>query len=198
MTLLRQTRKTTLLAAFLVASVAGSLSAQSSTFSKSEKPFATISRMFSKAPDQDSLVQLAREQVGLRYKMGAKTPGKAFDCSGLVQWVMARFNLDVPRTSREQSKIGLEIPKDPTQLLPGDLLYFGKGKKVDHIGIYVGDGRYVHAANRRKGVIESSLPTGRWATNWWKGVRRIFESGTSPDSLTAATADSILGAHIIS
>ena len=197
MTLLRHTRIPALLATILVASVSGTLSAQSGGFSKSEKPFATISKMFLKAPAEDSLVQLTRDQVGLRYKMGAKAPGKAFDCSGLVQWVMAKFNLDVPRTSREQSKLGLEVPKDASQLRPGDLLFFGKGKKVDHVGIYVGDGKFVHAANRRKGVIESSLPTGRWATNWWKGVRRVFDRETNPDSLPGTMVDSILGAHII-
>jgi len=196
--LLRPTRTPALLAAVMVASLSGSLSAQSSGFSKSEKPFATISRMFLKTPEQDSLVRLTREQVGLRYKLGAKSPGKAFDCSGLVQWVMARFNVDVPRTSREQSKLGLEVPKDPSQLRPGDLLFFGKGKTVDHVGIYVGDGKYVHAANRRKGVIESSLPTGRWATNWWKGVRRIFDEETVVQSLPDAVVDSLLGSHIIS
>ena len=198
MTLLRRARTPALLAAILVASVSGTLSAQAAGFSQGEKPFATISRMFLKAPEQDSLVQLAREQVGLRYKYGAQAPGKAFDCSGLVQWVLAKFDLDVPRTSREQSKLGLEVPKDPTQLRPGDLLFFGKGKKVDHVGIYVGEGKFVHAANRRKGVIESSLPTGRWATNWWKGVRRIFDHDPNVDSLPPATVDSMLGAHIIS
>jgi cell wall-associated NlpC family hydrolase len=197
-TLLRHARTPALLAAILAASLSGTLSAQSTAFSKSEKPFATISRMFLKAPAEDSLIRLAREQVGLRYKLGAKAPGKAFDCSGLVQWVMARFNLDVPRTSKEQAKLGLEIPKDPSQLLPGDLLFFGKGKKVSHVGIYVGDGKYVHAANRRKGVIESSLPTGRWATNWWKGVRRVFDRDTNIDSIPTTTIDSILGSHIIS
>lgn len=197
MTLLRYTRIPALLATVLVAGVSGTLSAQSAGFSKSEKPFATISKMFLKAPAEDSLVQLTRDQVGLRYRMGAKAPGKAFDCSGLVQWVMAKFNLEVPRTSREQSKLGLEVPKDASQLRPGDLLFFGKGKKVDHVGIYVGDGKFVHAANRRKGVIESSLPTGRWATNWWKGVRRVFDRETNPDSLPGTMVDSILGAHII-
>lgn len=198
MTLLRHTRSPALLAAIMVAGLSASLSAQSAGFSKSEKPFATISRMFLKAPAQDSLIRLTREQVGLSYKLGAKAPGKAFDCSGLVQWVMANFNLDVPRTSREQSKFGLEVPKDPSQLRPGDLLFFGKGRTVDHVGIYVGDGKYVHAANRRKGVIESSLPTGRWATNWWKGVRRIFDEETVVPSLPTAVLDSILGSLVIS
>lgn len=161
----------------LLAAVSASpvVAQQSSTrFSKSEKPFTTISRMFLGKPIRDSLVELARSQVGAKYRYGAVQPGKAFDCSGLVQWVMANFDVVMPRTSREQAKLGLEVPKDPAKLLPGDLLYFGQGRAVDHIGIYVGDGKYVHAARTGKGVVEAKLPTGRWATNWWKGARRLF------------------------
>ncbi len=173
-----------LLAAFVAAGLPASASAQAAGFSRSEKPFTTISKMFAKNAPADSLVTLAKAQIGTRYKLGAKAPGKAFDCSGLVQWVMAAFNLDLPRTSREQAKAGIEIPKDPTQLRPGDLLYFGKGKTVSHIGIYVGDGKYVHAANRRKGVIEASLPTGTKATTWWKGARRIFGGADNAPPIT--------------
>ncbi len=198
MKLLRRARIPALLATVLVASPSAPLPAQAPAFSKSEKPFATISRMFLKAPERDSLVTLARDQVGLRYRYGAKAPGKAFDCSGLVQWIMAKFDLAVPRTSREQSQLGFSVPKDPDLLRPGDLLFFGKGKAVDHVGIYIGEGKYVHAANRKKGVIESALPTGRWATNWWKGVRRVFEHGSDVDSMPAAVMDSILGSYLVS
>ena len=97
---------------------------------------------------------------------------------------------DLPRTSREQAKAGIEVPKDPTQLRPGDLLYFGKGKTVSHIGIYVGDGKYVHAANRRKGVVEAALPTGTRAKTWWKGARRIF--GGADDAPPITLFDSLL------
>ncbi len=165
-----------LLAALLVAGLPASGEAQDVTFSRDEKPFTTISRMFAKPTAVDSVVTLVKAQLGTKYRYGAKAPGKAFDCSGLVQWVMAAINLDLPRTSREQAKQGIEVPKDPSQLLPGDLLYFGKGRTVNHIGIYVGDGRYVHAANRRKGVVEASLPTGAKAKTWWKGARRLFDS----------------------
>lgn len=182
------------LATALVVGVRGTLAAQSGAFSRQEKPFETISKMFLKRPVADSLVQLTRAQLGTRYKLGAKAPGQAFDCSGLVQWVMARFDLDVPRTSREQAKVGMEIPKDPTQLKPGDLLYFGKGKKVDHIGIYVGDGKYVHAANKRKGVIEAMLPTGKLATRWWKGVRRLFD--VQDDSTLVPATDTATGTAV--
>jgi cell wall-associated NlpC family hydrolase len=163
---------TAALGAVLVATPA----AAQSSFSTRESPFATISHRILGAPQRDSLVALAEAQAGLRYRWGAKQPGKAFDCSGLVQWVMAKFNIAVPRTSREQARQGVAVPKDPEQLLPGDLLYFGPGKRVDHVGIYLGDGRFIHAANRKKGVIVSELPTGEAARTWWKGARRLFTS----------------------
>lgn len=146
-----------------------------------DKPFSLMSRMLSGKPD--SVAALAREQVGLKYRYGAKQPGKAFDCSGLVQYVMSKFDLSLPRTAREQAKVGTEVPKDESELQPGDLLYFGKGKRVTHIGIYVGDGRYVHAANRKKGVIESPLPKGTRRTRFWRGVRRLLHL---PDSAAVA------------
>lgn len=181
MTLLRRLRPL-LLATFLVAGRSAIAAAQEPGFSDAEKPFATISRMLLKSPTRDSLVELARGQVGLKYKLGAKAPGKAFDCSGLVQWVMSKFDLVLPRTSREQVKAGFEVAKDPAALLPGDLLFFGRGKSVSHVGIYVGDGKYVQAANRRIGVVESALPTGRAATTWWKSVRRLFTHDSTSDT----------------
>ena len=142
-----------------------------------EKPFAALSRTI--LAGRDSLVRLTRQQVGLRYRLGAVRPGLAFDCSGLVKWVMSMFDLHLPRTAAEQARVGIEVPKDTAQLIPGDLLFFGKGKRVTHIGIYVGEGRYVHAANRRKGVIESDVsPPG---SRWWKGARRVIVD----DSLAA-------------
>ncbi len=134
------------------------------------KPFAELSRTL--LAGRDSLVKVTRDQIGLRYRLGAKEPGKAFDCSALVQWVAGLFGRELPRTAAQQANVGVAIPKDTAQLLPGDLLIFGKGRQVDHIGIYVGDGVYVHAANRRKGVIETELA--RTKNTYWKGVRRIF------------------------
>lgn len=161
-----------------------------SAFSRTEKPFATISKLFMRNTERDSLVELATSQVGTRYRWGAASPGTAFDCSGLVQWLMASFDIVMPRTSRDQARLGREIPKDPEQMLPGDLLYFADGRNVDHIGVYIGDGRYVHAANRRKGVIVSELPTGRSRDTWWRGVRRVF---AHPEEI-AAIPTVLLGA----
>lgn len=137
---------------------------------QSARPFEALSR--SLLAGRDSLVQLTRQQVGLKYRLGAVKPGLAFDCSGLVKWVMAAFDVRLPRTAAEQARLGIEVPKDTAQLLPGDLLFFGKGRRVTHIGIYVGDGKYVHAANRRKGVIESEVA--KLTSRWWKGARRVL------------------------
>lgn len=143
------------------------------------KPFDAMSRTILSGRDQllvtpsrDSVAQAARSQLGLRYRLGALAPGRAFDCSGLVKWVMGLFDIEMPRTAAQQATQGIELPKDPDRLLPGDLLYFGKGKRITHIGIYVGEGRYVHAANQRKGIIESPVPAP--TSTWWRGTRRII------------------------
>ena len=138
--------------------------------SAQDKPFAALSRTL--LAGRDSLAVVARRQIGLRYKYGAVRPGLAFDCSGLVKWLLGLFDFDLPRTAAQQAKLGEPIPKDTAQLLPGDLLYFGRGRRVTHIGIYVGEGKYVHAANRRKGVIESDITHA--SATWWKGVRRLL------------------------
>lgn len=134
------------------------------------KPFEELSRTL--LAGRDSLVRLTKQQVGLKYRWGAKQPGIAFDCSSLVQWIAGLFGQDLPRTAARQALVGVEIPRDTSQLLPGDLLMFGKGRRITHVGIYVGEGKYVHAANKRKGVIESVLSKAR--ATYWKGARRTF------------------------
>lgn len=150
--------------------LAGLLLAPATPARAQDKPFAALSHTL--LAGRDSLARLAREQVGLRYRLGAVRPGLAFDCSGLIKWLLAAFDFEIPRTAAQQAKVGVAIPRDTAQLLPGDLLFFGHGPRVTHIGIYVGEGKYVHAANRRKGVIESEIS--RVGPTWWKGARRLL------------------------
>lgn len=158
----------------------------------SDKPFAAYSA--SARTLRDSIVSVARAQIGTRYRTGGESPIKGFDCSGLVQYVMSALNLSVPRTARLQAKTGLALGRDTSQLLPGDLLTFGKGKKgkVSHVGIYVGDGRYVHASSVAGHVIESSIDRPYSPLiKIWRGARRIL---TLDDSASAAaTARSVKG-----
>ena len=124
---------------------------------------------------RDSIVALARAQVGRRYVFGGTTPEKGFDCSGLIRYITAALGKDVPRTAAQQSKVGLAVARDTSRLRPGDLLTFGNGKKVDHIGIYVGDGKFVHASTKAGRVVESRLDRPHYkGVKPWQGVRRLF------------------------
>jgi cell wall-associated NlpC family hydrolase len=148
------------------------------------KPFAAFSR--SALSLRDSLVALARAQIGTRYVRGGESPRRGFDCSGLVQYIVAALHLAVPRTAAQQATVGEAVPRDTAHLLPGDLLTFGRGKRISHIGIYVGNGRMVHASTKAGKVIETDLirPPAR-GIKPWMGVRRLL----STDSVLA-TADS--------
>jgi cell wall-associated NlpC family hydrolase len=136
---------------------------------------------------RDSLVAVARAQVGTKYVLGGTSPEGGFDCSGLVRYVMAAFKVNLPRTARMQATTGLAVVRDTTRLRPGDLLTFGKGKRgvVSHIGIYVGNGRYVHASSVAGQVIESDIARTRSPlVKAWRGVRRVV-SGAAADSARA-------------
>src|SRR3954463_1006831 len=100
---------------------------------------------------------------------------------------MTALNVKLPRTAKQQAKQGLAITRDTSRLLPGDLLTFGKGKKgtVSHVGIYVGDGRYVHASSVAGKVIESAIDRPfSPLIKVWRGARRVL----SLDDSTAALA----------
>ena len=166
-----------------MATCASSAAAQTTDALDAAKPFEAMSASVHSI--RDSLVTLARAQVGTRYVTGGQTPERGFDCSGLVRYVMAALEVKLPRTARQQATSGLAVAKDPSRLRPGDLLTFGKGKKgVSHIGIYVGDGRYVHASSVAGRVIESEIERPKSSLiRRWSGVRRLL--GGASDSLKA-------------
>ncbi len=146
------------------------------------KPFAEFTFSSSAASTvRDSIVSLAKAQVGTRYVFGGTTP-RGFDCSGLIKYIMAALNVDLPRTADQQSRVGSAVSKEVSRLRPGDLITFGSSKRVSHIGIYIGDGKYVHASTKAGRVIETRLtPTPLRGQKPWQGVRRILAFA---DSLT--------------
>jgi cell wall-associated NlpC family hydrolase len=126
---------------------------------------------------EDSVVALAREQLGTRYTWGGERPETGFDCSGLMRHVLRAMGVELPRTSAEQARAGHEIPRDILQLRPGDILTFGRGSRVTHVGIYSGNGRYIHASSVTGRVIEARIPrTWLLGSSWWKGARRVIAS----------------------
>ena len=141
-------------------------------------PLVTLSRSASSL--RDSLVALARAQVGRRYVFGGESPERGFDCSGLIQYLLATFDTRVPRTAAQQARVGAAVERDTVRLRPGDLLTFGRGTRASHIGIYVGNGRFVHASSAAGRVIES--PLNRRPSRLikpWRGARRLLIAGDS-------------------
>lgn len=162
--------------------------AQSIQQAGTPKPFAAYSN--SAESLRDSIVATARAQLGKKYKRGGTTPTKGFDCSGLIKYVMAALNLNVPRTAKQQAGTGLAVTKDTSRLLPGDLLTFGKGKKgaVSHVGIYVGDGKYIHASSVAGKVVESKIDRGPSPLiKIWRGARRVLSLDDSVQTTSVAT-----------
>jgi cell wall-associated NlpC family hydrolase len=166
----------------------GASAAGAQTVAQQAKPFEAFSN--SAHSIRDSIVAMARAQIGTRYRTGGTSPAKGFDCSGLIKYVMATLNLELPRTARQQARVGLALSKDTSTLLPGDLLTFGKGKKgsVSHVGIYIGDGKYIHASSVAGKVVESRID--RPASpliKIWKGARRVLSLDDSVQTTALAS-----------
>jgi cell wall-associated NlpC family hydrolase len=104
---------------------------------------------------QDSIVMVAWAMIGTPYERGGTSLQAGFDCSGLVRFVVSKVHLTLPRTAYQQALVGAPIGRD--RLQPGDLLTFGRPDSVSHIGIYVGDGKFVHASSIAGRVIVSPL-----------------------------------------
>ena len=186
----RRIRHSAIAAATLLAPVVGAAQSpqgETDVPLRDPRPFAALSN--TALSMRDSIVVVARSQIGTRYRYGGTTPTGGFDCSGFVRYVLNAIQLMLPRTAAQQAQFGATIPKDTTRLRPGDLLTFGRGGKVTHIGIYVGNGRYVHASPTAGRVIETSLErTESPLVKIWRGGRRLLaERDWLSDTTTAAT-----------
>jgi cell wall-associated NlpC family hydrolase len=128
---------------------------------------------------RDSVVAAATDAMGRPYEFGGTgTGGEGFDCSGLIQYAYGKYGITLPRVSADQAKAGRKIPKQIQELAPGDLLTFSnKGGPVTHVGMYLGDGRFVHSASRgvQVSVLSGDDPYGRWWYTRWVGARRIVD-----------------------
>lgn len=110
--------------------------------------------------------------IGVSYRFGGNTPDRGLDCSGLVRYVFQEvtgFNL--PRTSKEMSVLGARIPR--AELQPGDLVFFNTRRfAYSHVGIYLGDNRFVHAPSRGGDVEIAQLSHAYWQRSF-NGARRL-------------------------
>ncbi len=116
----------------------------------------------------------ALSMIGTPYKFGGNKPDKGMDCSGFVRHVYKESsNVSLPRSARDMSKEGVEV--NEADLQPGDLVFFDTLKKpFSHVGIYAGNGEFVHASSRRsKQVTVSRLRDTYWSTRF-NGARRVL------------------------
>lgn len=121
----------------------------------------------------NAVLMRAISLVGTPYRYGGNTPEGGFDCSGLVNYVFRdMLDLRLPRTSRDL--FAYQGPKiQPERLATGDLVFFGSSGNVSHVGIYVGEGRFVHAPSTGGTVRLDHLDGSYWQRNY-SGSKRVL------------------------
>lgn len=175
-----------LLALPVVASHADDASAKVDTaLVRAEK---TLRDFGGKARDAASdITSYALSLIGVNYKFGGNTPEQGLDCSGLIRYVFQQATgIALPRTAREQARVGETVAIDKLQ--PGDLVFFNTRRfQFSHVGLYLGDNRFIHAPSRGGAVEVVSLEQKYWQKAF-NGARRIV--GGLPDlSLVVPSAE---------
>ncbi len=119
-----------------------------------------------------TMLKRALTLLGTPYRWGGTSPEGGFDCSGLVGYVFRNsLGIELPRISRDMANVG-ELIRDPKALVEGDLVFFSRrGKHVDHVGIYIGNGQFVHAPRTGKDVEVANLITGYWSQKFFQARR---------------------------
>jgi len=124
--------------------------------------------------NKNRIVKNAKHYLGGKYVWGGTQPN-GFDCSGYVKYLYAQQGIRLPRTAYAQSKVGRYVSKK--SLKKGDLLFFLTDKKrhipITHVGMYIGNDKFIHAASRKKGIIISSFSKSKYHKYFVKAKRII-------------------------
>jgi cell wall-associated NlpC family hydrolase len=118
------------------------------------------------------LASVALDLIGIRYKWGGDSPETGLDCSGLVRYVFQQVTgVTLPRTAKDMSHVGTQVAISDLQ--PGDLVFFNTRRfAFSHVGIYLGDNRFVHAPRRGREVEIATFDSGFWQQRF-NGARRM-------------------------
>lgn len=121
--------------------------------------------------NNNKLYSFYKEWRGVKYRYGGESK-RGVDCSSLIQKAYKQsYNIALPRTTKQQAKVGKQIKK--SQLKTGDLIFFKTGKKSRHVGIYMKNGKFFHASTK-KGVTISRLDNIYFSRHYWKSVRVLY------------------------
>jgi cell wall-associated NlpC family hydrolase len=134
------------------------------------------------------LTSAALDLIGIRYKWGGDSPATGLDCSGLVRYVFQQVTgVTLPRTAKDMSRLGEQV--DVSELQPGDLVFFNTRRfAFSHVGIYLGENRFVHAPRRGREVEVATFDSGFWQKRF-NGARRMV--GVLPELIPSLVGEAV-------
>ncbi len=114
----------------------------------------------------DQLIGSAMGLLGVAYRFGGTSPTTGMDCSGFMQYIFSRtMRVSLPRTAAEQSRSGAPVNRGALQ--PGDMVFFNtEGNRVSHVGLYIGNDRFIHAPRTGKNIEITSLSNSYWSRRY--------------------------------
>jgi cell wall-associated NlpC family hydrolase len=126
-------------------------------------------------PEGSAIVKYALQFLGMDYVWGGASPATGFDCSGMMYYVYGQFGYDICRTASYQYKYNGVSVNSIDDLQPGDLVFFHHTGEtsVAHVGMYIGEGVFIHAASSKSGIKISSLYSNYYNSNYM-GAKRIL------------------------
>ena len=120
------------------------------------------------------LIMNAMSLIGLSYRFGGHSPTQGLDCSGFMQYIFKRsMGITLPRTSAEMATVGQQV--DRANLKPGDMVFFGSGGRVSHVGMYIGNDRFIHAPRTGRDIEITSMNGSYWKSRYIT-ARRVDRS----------------------
>ncbi|AAQ60634.1 conserved hypothetical protein [Chromobacterium violaceum ATCC 12472] len=160
----------------------GKAAADSSAADKSEDPISKYA-----APQEDAVGDLllqAMSLLGVAYRFGGNTPDDGLDCSGFIRYVFQKsLRVNLPRTAAEMARVGKSVGRG--ELMPGDLVFFNtRGFNYSHVGIYMGNNKFIHAPRTGKNIEVSNLSQSYWTARY-NGARRVNRSTAAQSADTS-------------
>ncbi len=136
----------------------------------------------------EDLTASALDLIGIRYRWGGTSPETGLDCSGLVQFVFQQATgVTLPRSAKEMSRLGDKVAL--ADLKPGDLVFFNTRRfAFSHVGIYLGDNRFIHAPRRGREVEIATIDAGYWQKHF-NGARRLI--GVLPELVPVLVGEAL-------
>ncbi len=149
-------------------------------FAENEQPVLPVNQ----APDRragnaDELIGSAMGLLGIAYRYGGTSVATGFDCSGFMQHIFRRaMGINLPRTSAEQARMGSPVSR--SELQPGDMVFFRTlgGSRISHVGLYIGNDRFIHAPRTGKNIEITSLSHKYWSGKY-AFARRVKKNDPS-------------------